>query len=171
MTGEPTALAGLVRDQIRTVDRSHAAYDVQTMRARMREATARSRFSTVVLSTFATLALVLASLGIYGVMSLAVAQRTRELGVRRALGAGAGELLRMVVGQAMTLVAVGALVGLAGALIATRAMRTLLYGVAPLDPWAYATSAVVLAIAALAATLIPALRAARVNPLEALRTE
>jgi putative ABC transport system permease protein len=168
---DPAALAAAVRQQIRAVDRNHVAYDVQTMRSRMREATARSRFSTLVLSTFAAVALVLASLGIYGVMSLAVAQRTRELGVRLALGAAAPDLLRMVVGQAMALVAVGALIGLGGAMVAARALRALLYGVAPLDPWAYGVSGVVLALAALAATLVPAIRATRVNPLEALRAE
>ncbi|MFN2563575.1 MAG: ABC transporter permease [Gemmatimonadaceae bacterium] len=169
--GDPAALTPAVRQQIRAVDRNHAAYDVRTMRDRMRDATARSRFSTVVLGTFAAVALVLASLGIYGVMSLAVAQRTRELGVRLALGANARDLLRMVVAQAMALVAVGALVGLGGAVLAARALRSLLYGVAPLDAWAYAGSAAVLALAALTATLVPALRAARVSPLEALRAE
>jgi putative ABC transport system permease protein len=103
----PAALAAAVREQIRAVDRNHVAYDVQTMRERMREATARSRFSTVVLSTFAAVALVLASLGIYGVMSLAVAHRTRELGVRLALGADGRDLLRMVVSQGMTLATAG----------------------------------------------------------------
>jgi predicted lysophospholipase L1 biosynthesis ABC-type transport system permease subunit len=169
--GDPAALASAVRRQIRAVDRNHAAYDVRTMRELMRDATARSRFSTIVLSTFAAVALVLASLGIYGVMSLAVVQRTRELGVRLALGADARDLLRMVLGQAMALVAAGAFVGLVGAMIAARAVRTLLYGVAPLDPWAYGISAAVLALAALAATLVPALRATRVNPLDALRAE
>ena len=169
--GDPAALASAVRRQIRAVDRNHAAYDVRTMRELMRDATARSRFSTIVLSTFAAVALVLASLGIYGVMSLAVVQRTRELGVRLALGADAQNLLRMVLGQAMALVAAGAFVGLVGAMIAARAVRTLLYGVAPLDPWAYGISAAVLALAALAATLVPALRATRVNPLDALRAE
>jgi predicted permease len=170
-TRDPTPLAGAVREQIRAVDRNHAAYDVRTMRERMRDATARSRFSTVVLSTFAVTALVLASLGIYGVMSLAVAQRTRELGVRLALGADAHDVLRMVVGQAMALVAVGAVVGLGGAVLAARALRTLLYGVAPLDPVAFGTSAAVLLLAALVSTLVPAVRAARVNPMEALRAE
>jgi putative ABC transport system permease protein len=167
----PAALAGAVRQQIRAVDRNHATYDLRTMRDLMRDATARSRFSTIVLSTFAAVALVLASLGIYGVMSLAVAQRTRELGVRLALGADARALLRMVVGQAMALVAVGGLVGLVGAMVAARAVRTLLHGVAPLDPWAYGISATILALAALVATVVPALRATRVNPLEALRAE
>jgi putative ABC transport system permease protein len=168
---DATGLANAVRQQIRAVDRNHAAYDIRTMQDRMRDATARSRFSTIVLSTFAAVALVLASLGIYGVMSLAVAQRTRELGVRLALGADTRDLLRMVVGQAMALVAAGALVGFLGAMAAARALRTLLYGVAPLDPSAYAASGVVLALAALMATLVPAIRATRVNPLEALRAE
>jgi predicted permease len=169
--GDPTALAAAVRQQIRAVDRNHAAYDLRTMRDLMRDATARSRFSTIVLGTFAAVALLLASIGIYGVMALAVAQRTRELGVRLALGADTQALLRMVVGQAMALVAAGALVGLVGAMVAARTVRTLLYGVAPLDPWAYGISAGVLAVAALAATLVPALRATRISPLEALRAE
>jgi ABC-type antimicrobial peptide transport system permease subunit len=104
-------------------------------------------------------------------MSLAVAQRTRELGVRLALGADRSDLLRMVVGQGMALVGVGALIGLFGATIAARAVGTLLYGVAPLDPWAYGVSAAALALAAVAATLVPAVRATRVNPLEAMRAE
>jgi predicted permease len=169
--GNPIALAEPVRQQIRAVDRNHATYDVRTMRDRMRDATARSRFSTVVLSTFAGVALVLASLGIYGVMSLAVAQRTRELGVRLALGADAGDLLRMVVGQAMALVALGAVVGIIGAIVAARTLGSLLYEVAPLDPWAYGLSAAVLGLAALAATVMPAVRATRINPLEAIRAE
>jgi hypothetical protein len=169
--GDPLALAAAVLREIKAVDRNHTVANVATMRARLYEATTPSRFSTEVLVAFAVIALLLASIGIYGVLSLAVAQRTRELGVRLALGATPGAVLAMVLGQAMTLVALGAVAGLLGAGAAAGALRGMLYGVGTVDAATYITSTLVLAVAAFVAALVPALRATRVSPMVALRSE
>ncbi|HKG93548.1 MAG TPA: ABC transporter permease [Gemmatimonadaceae bacterium] len=168
---DPAALAGALRRELRALDPGHAVYDLKTMRERLHDATARSRFSTTLLGAFAAVALLLAAVGIYGVMSLAVAQRTREIGIRMALGAARGRVLSMVLAQAMALAGAGVAAGFAGAVLATRALGAILYGVTPLDPLTYAASGVLLALAAAAAALVPAVRATRVNPLEALRVE
>jgi ABC-type antimicrobial peptide transport system permease subunit len=165
----PAALAGAVRREVAAADRMHAVHDVKTMGERLRDATARGRFSARVLGAFAAAALLLAAVGIYGVLALAVTQRTREFGVRLALGADRGRVVGMVLREAMALTALGAAVGLVGALAAARALRSLLYDLAPADPWTYAATVAVLALAAAAAALVPAVRAARASPLEAIR--
>jgi putative ABC transport system permease protein len=168
---DPGSLAAAVRREVRDLDRDHAVYDVRPMRERLRDATSGTRFSTVLLGVFAAIALGLASIGIYGVMSLSVTQRTRELGIRRALGAQQSDLLTMVLKQGMVLAGLGAVLGLAGALASSRVMRAVLYEVTPLDLSTYAAAAVLLALVALLALAIPARRAMRVNPLAALRHE
>jgi len=126
--GDPASLANAVRNVVRSVDRNHTVSDVQTLRHRMYEATARDRFATQVLSAFAVTALVLAAIGIYGVLSLAVAQRRREIGIRMALGAERGGVLAMILAQAMSIAAAGGCIGAAGALFAGRALGGMLYG-------------------------------------------
>ncbi|HJR62437.1 MAG TPA: ABC transporter permease [Gemmatimonadaceae bacterium] len=168
---DPGLLTAAVRREVRDLDRDHAVYDVRPMSERLRDATSGTRFSTVVLGVFAAIALGLASIGIYGVMSLSVAQRTRELGIRLALGARHRDLLTMVLTQGMLLAGFGAALGIVGALASSRVMRAVLYEVTPLDASAYAAAAAVLAFVALLAVAVPARRAMRVNPLEALRHE
>ena len=169
--GDPASLANAVRNVVRAVDRDHTVSDVQTLRHRMYEATARDRFATQVLSAFAVTALVLAAIGIYGVLSLAVAQRRRELGIRMALGAERRGVLVMILGQAMSIAAAGGCIGAVGALFAGRALGSMLYEVSPADPVTYLVSGLVLAAAVFAAAIVPAARATRVHPMVALRSD
>jgi predicted permease len=169
--GDPAAFAPTLRQAIRAIDRNHAVTDIKTMDERTRESTARNRFATQVLAAFAALALALAALGIYGVLSLAVAQRRRELSVRMALGADRSRVLAMILFEAGGLVAIGAVLGAVGAFAASRAMGSLLFGVTGADPSTYAVSAAVLAMVAIMAALVPALRAVRVQPAAVLRGE
>jgi putative ABC transport system permease protein len=141
------------------------------MRAVVDESMGDHRFRTALLAVFAGIALFLAALGIYGVLAYFVSQRSRELGIRLALGAKPQVLFRMVVGQGMRPVAVGAAIGLAGAVALTTLMRSLLFGVTAVDPAAYAVAAAALAVIALLACAAPAFRATRVDPLVALREE
>ncbi len=169
--GDPAALAPALRAELRAVDRNHVITEVKTMRERMLESAARNRFASSVLSTFAFIALALAALGIYGVISLAVTQRRREFSVRIALGATPSRILGMIVREAFGLVAIGAALGIVGAFLGARAMTSLLYGVSAADPRTYVASAGVLACAALVAALVPALRAMGVQPAAVLRGE
>jgi ABC-type antimicrobial peptide transport system permease subunit len=132
---------------------------------------AQRRLSLTLLGAFGLLAIVLASLGIYGVLAYLVAERTREIGIRRALGALDGQVVRMVVGQGMALTAAGLIIGAAIAIGATRAMRGMLYGVGTTDPLTFFLVAALVAAVALLASWLPARRAARVHPMEALRAE
>ena len=165
------ALAPPVVATIRAVDRNLPISAVQTMDAVVGDATAESRFYLVLLTAFAGIAIVLASVGIFGVMSYAVARRTHEIGIRVALGAEPGELVRMIVGQGTLIALSGAAVGLGGSLLLTRLMAGLLYGVAPRDPATLGgVCGLLIGVAALASYL-PARRAARVDPLTALRSD
>ena len=168
---EPASLSSAVRNAVKAVDRNHTVSDVQTLRHRMYEATARDRFATQVLSAFAVTALLLAAIGIYGVLSLAVAQRRRELGIRLALGAERSGVMTMILGQAMSMAAVGGIAGAVGAVIAGRALGSLLYGVTAMDPVTYVVCGLVLAVAVFAAAIVPAARAMRVHPMVALRSD
>jgi putative ABC transport system permease protein len=169
--GDPASLATVVRNEIKAVDRDHTVSEVATLRDRMYDATARDRFATQVLSAFAVTALLLAAIGIYGVLSLAVAQRRRELGIRMALGAERGGVMTMILGQAMSIAAVGGVIGAALAVLAGRALGGMLYGVTAADPMTYVVCGVVLAAAVLAAAVVPAARAMRVHPMVALRAD
>ena len=131
--GEPKQLANAIQTQIRSLDRDMPISDIKTMDEYVSESVAPARFNTVLLGGFAGLALVLAAVGIFGVISYSVAQRTKELGIRRALGANAVSVLGLVMTQAMMLTGVGVLVGIAGAFAATRLLQTLLFNVTPTD--------------------------------------
>jgi putative ABC transport system permease protein len=137
----------------------------------MTEAVAPPRFRTILVSMFAVVGLLLAAIGIYGVMAYAVTERTHELGVRIALGADRGDVLRIVLGEAAWLAVCGVGLGVAGALGATRLIQTLLFGVTPTDALTFAAIAVLLTATALVASYIPARRATRVDPMVALRYE
>lgn len=167
--GDPAAASEAVRRALREVAPGFPTYDVVTLEGRIRAALGESRFLAQLLSVFAGLALVLATIGTYGVISHAVAQRTREMGVRVALGATKGDVMRLVVGQGIALAAVGGVVGLGGAAVATRLIRARLYGVEPTDPVTLLCIVVVLILAVLAASWIPARRAAGVPAIQALR--
>jgi len=169
--GDPRALAGAVRQQVHELNRDLPVFDIKTMNERIREATSKARFSAILLAVFAAIALALAAVGIYGVMSYLVTRRTREIGIRMALGARQRDVLKLVVRRGAGLALAGIALGVAGALAATRVLATLLYEVKPDDPQVYVAIAVVLAAVALAASYIPARRAAWVDPSSALRSE
>jgi predicted permease len=169
--GPPLALAEAVRRELQAVDATVAAADIRASGYYLDNATAARRFSLELLAGFALLALAMAAIGIYGVVSYTVAQRTREIGVRLALGADTGDIARMVLGEGVRRTAVGVAIGLAGALAATRAVRGMLYGVAATDPVTYAAAIALLVAVTLAACLLPAWRASRVSPLAALRAD
>jgi putative ABC transport system permease protein len=168
---DPHGIAKAARDAIWAVDRDQPIADVRTMEDIVDLEVANHRQQTALLGTFAALALVLASLGIYGVLSYAVTQRTREIGVRVALGASIGDVTRMVVGHGIALTALGIAIGTGVALAVTRSMTRLLVGVKAADPAIYVAVAALLSIVALVACYVPAARAARVDPTVALREE
>jgi putative ABC transport system permease protein len=169
--GDPLALADAVRRVVRELAPGAPVFELGTLEARFAESTAFARFGALLLSLFAGVALALATLGVYGVISFATAQRTREIGVRVALGATRRDVVRLVVGQGLAIAAAGAAAGLAGALASTRALRSLLYEVAPSDPATFAGIVALLALAVAAASWLPARRAAGVAPTEALRSD
>jgi putative ABC transport system permease protein len=169
--GDTAALAGPMRGAIAKIDPALAVADVTTMSQVMADAAAPQRFSTVVLSAFAGGALLLAAVGLYGTLAFGVTQRTREIGVRVALGASRREVLRLVVGQGMSLTVLGLALGIAGALAVTRLMTSLLYQTEPLDVATFASVTGVLAAVALVSCYLPARRASRVEPMAALRAE
>jgi predicted permease len=168
-SGDPLALVGPARAALRDLAPEVPVYDVRTLSDRLADATAYARFSATLLALFAGVALALAAIGVYGVISFAVSQRTREIGVRVALGASRGDVTRLVVGQGLALAVAGAAIGLAAALAATRVLRSLLYDVAPSDPATFAAIVALLVGAVLVASWLPARRAARVQPAEVLR--
>ena len=169
--GDPTALAASVREAVRSADPEQPVFDVRTMQQRMDEVAQSRRAPMLLLALFSGVALLLAVLGVYGVLAFSVAQRTAEFGVRLALGASPADLARLVLRQGARLVVLGIGVGLAGYLALSSVVGTLLYGIAATDPLTLALAPLVLALAALAACLVPVRHAVRVNPLEALRAE
>jgi putative ABC transport system permease protein len=170
-TSDPAAMIAAVRQQVLAVDRDQPVFDIKTMNERLSKSVAQSRFIMLLLGLFSVLALLLAAVGIYGVMAYTVAQRTHEIGIRMALGAQTRDVLRMVVGQGMTLALIGVGVGLVAAFVLTRLMSSLLYNVTATDPLTFGAVALVLSTVALFASIIPARRATRVDPMEALRYE
>jgi putative ABC transport system permease protein len=170
-SGDPIILTGAIREVVQSLDKDQPIANVQTMEQVVAGSVAQPRFRTVLLGVFALLALVLAAIGIYGVMSYAVTQRTHEIGIRMALGAQPRSVLGLVVGQGVKLALAGVGIGLAGAWGLTRLISTLLFEVTATDPVTFAAVALVLAGVALLACYLPARRAARIDPMLALRNE
>ncbi len=170
-SGDPRALVGHVRRTLRALDPSIPLADVRTLQRVTDDALAQPRFTTTLLGLFAALALLLATVGIYGVISLLVTRRRQEIGIRMALGERRASILQMVLKRGMVLAAVGLAIGLLGAMSLTGALTSLLYGVTRFDPLTFAAAPTLLAGVALLACVVPAVRAARVNPVVALREE
>jgi putative ABC transport system permease protein len=168
---DPSRLASILRSQVMSVDKDQPVAEIATGEQLMSEAVAQPQLRTLLLSLFAALALLLASLGIYGVMSNTVAQRTHEIGVRMALGAGQRSVLRLVLGNGMRLTLLGIVLGTVGAFALTRLMKGFLFHVTPTDPATFVSVALFLLLVALLASYIPARRATRVDPVVALRYE
>ena len=170
-TSDPSNLTAAVRREVWAVNPNQPVANVSTMNQLMSNSIARTRFNTLLLQLFASVALALSVVGLYGVMAYSVAQRTHEIGVRMALGAQRRDVLKMVVGQGMILVTIGIALGLASAFAATRLMATLLYGVSATDPVTFIGIALLLIVAAFVACYIPARRATKIDPMVALRYE
>jgi putative ABC transport system permease protein len=168
---EPLRMTGAVRSAILSVDRNQPVYDIRTMEQVVSDSISQSRLYTLLLGVFASLAVILAAIGIYGVMSYSVTQRVHEIGIRMALGAQRGDILRMVVGQGMFLTLIGVVIGLVAAFLLTRVMETLLFGVSAKDLTTFVGIPLVLTVVALLSTYIPARRATRIDPMIALRYE
>jgi putative ABC transport system permease protein len=166
---DPASFAPLVEREVRAVDKDQPVSDVRTMDQWVARTLSQARFSSTLLTTFAALALMLAAIGIYGVMSYAVSQRTSEIGIRLALGAESRDILGMIVGNAARLAAIGLTIGVALALALGRTLNSLLYETAGTDPITFAAVVGVLAAVALVASYVPARRASRIPPVEALR--
>jgi putative ABC transport system permease protein len=170
-TGDPSALTRSIKDIVRSVDPNVVAASVRPMTEVVSGTVAEPRLSMLLVSGFALLALTLASVGIYGVIAYSVSQRTHELGLRMALGAGRAGVLAMIIREGVLMAAIGIVMGLAAAALATRLMTDLLVGITPRDPLTFAGGALLLLMIAAAASYLPARRATRVDPIVALRTE
>jgi predicted permease len=170
-TGDPMAAAAPIREAIWSVDAQQPVWRVRSMEALLTGARGPARALTILIALFAIVAMILAAVGIYGVMTYLVTQRTREIGIRMALGASARTVVGMVVGRGLALTLAAIAIGLAGAAALTRTLSTLLFGVGPLDPLTFAVAAAVLGGVALLASWLPARRAARVDPVVALAEE
>ena len=168
---DPAGLVGAVKAELRSLDGDLPMYYVRTMRQRVDESLARRRFSMLLLGVFASMALALATIGIYGVMAYLVNQGTREIGIRMALGATQRDILGLVVRQGMALALSGVAIGLMGAFLLTRLIRSLLFGVQAADPLTFVGISVLLGLIALLASYIPAQRAARIDPMVSLRCD
>lgn len=170
-TGDPLSLAKAVRGEVTAIDKNQPIYDVKTLTQRVEDGVAITRSLMVLFTAFALLALILGAVGIYGIVSYSVTQRTHEIGIRMALGAQTRNVLSLILRNGLTLVLTGIVIGVAGALALTRFLTTMLFGVTPTDSVTFAVVCAVFFVIAMVASLIPALRATRVDPLTALRYE
>ena len=168
---DPRTLAAAVRNEVQSLERNLPVIDVRTMTEQVSSSLFPAKMGAILLAVFGLLALLLASVGIYGVMGYSVARRTREIGIRMALGAGRGDVLRLVLREGMTLVGIGVALGLVGAWFATQLLASFLYGVSVTDPLTFAGIPLLLSGVALVASFVPARRATKVDPLVALRYE
>jgi putative ABC transport system permease protein len=168
---DPRALSAPVRAQILTIDRDQPATYVRTMEQHLADSIAPDRMTTLLLVVFSTIALVVATVGLYGLISYSVAQRTQEMGIRLALGAMPGDIRRLVMRQGLALAILGIAIGLAGSYFLTTLMKSLLYEVSATDIWTYAACGFLFVAVALIASYVPARRAARCDPCDALRYE
>jgi putative ABC transport system permease protein len=170
-TVEPASLTPEVRRIVAEVDKSAPVSEVKTMENIVSEAVTQPRFNLYLLGLFGGIALLLSAAGIYGVTAYAVTQRTHEFGIRMALGAQVGDVLKMILGQGMRLIAAGIVIGLLASFALTRLLKSLLFGVSVTDPLTFVVITIVLMLVALMACYIPARRATKVDPLIALRYE
>jgi ABC-type antimicrobial peptide transport system permease subunit len=170
-SGDPHGLFNSIRRTVRKIDPAIPVLDLRSVDETVDLSVATRRFNTMLLAAFAVLALVLAAVGLYGLMAYTVLQRTREIGIRLAIGATPADVLGLVVGQAARIAAAGVTIGLAGALGLTRIMRTLLFGISPLDAPTFAMAAVLLFGIAALASYLPARRAAHIDPQSAIRAD
>ncbi|HJR42854.1 MAG TPA: ABC transporter permease [Gemmatimonadaceae bacterium] len=170
-TGDPTAIVPALRRELRAVDPTIPLTDARTMESVLDESLAQRRFAMLIVGFFAVSALTLATVGLYGVIAYGVSQRTREIGIRLALGARGADVRRMVLGQGLGVTIVGLVIGLAGSFAASSVLRSQLFEVNPLDPVTYVGIALLLALTAAVASWVPARRATRIDPVEALRQD
>jgi len=169
--GDPAALAGAVREQVWAIDKEQPVSNLNSMSRILSESVAGRRFTLLLLNGFAAVALLLSAIGIYGVISYSVAQRTREIGIRFALGASRRHVLKLVVGQSLSLLFVGLSIGLIAAWYATGLMESLLFGTSATDTATIVLVSILLTIVGLFASYLPARRAVRLEPMVALRCE
>jgi putative ABC transport system permease protein len=169
--GDPNAVAGAVRDAIRKIDPLQPIVKIASMERVIEASTAQRRLALVLFACFAMAAVLLAVAGIYGVLAGNVAERTREIGLRTALGATPQRILKLIVGQGARLAAIGLSVGLFGAFALTKSLQSLLFGVGPHDPTTLIGATLLLLVTTLVACLVPALRAVRIDPSQAFRSE
>jgi putative ABC transport system permease protein len=169
--GEPRALQNTVRGVVQSLDHNAPVYSVRTVEEVVGRSVSAPRFNTLLLGLFAGVALILTAVGLYGVISYSVAQNTQQIGIRVALGAQTGDVIKLIVGQGARLTLAGVVIGLGAAYVLTRLMSNLLYGVAATDPWTFVGVAVLLMFVAFIACYLPARRATRIDPVVALRYE
>jgi putative ABC transport system permease protein len=167
----PADLKNDIRREILAVEKGQPAYSVKTMAEVLRESIEKQRLAAILLSALGAIALLMSAMGIYGVMAYTVNERTLEIGIRMALGARQGDILRMVMRQGIRLALIGVAAGIAGAIVLSRLMSSLLYGVSVIDPITFCFVTIILAVITVLACLLPALRAGRVEPMVALRHE
>jgi putative ABC transport system permease protein len=166
---DPSALISVIREQVASIDPSVPIIDVHTYDDLIAQKFVTRKLSMLLVTLFSGAALFLSALGLYGILAYAVGQRTREIGIRIALGAESANILKLISGQGLKIVGVGLVTGLGAALVLAHLIQGMLYGVAPFDPISLAVSVLILGIATVLASLLPALRATRINPIKALR--